>query len=349
MKKIYLLVLCFGLAASCLFAGNPDRQGEAGAAQLLMNPWAPSAGLHSLNTANVMGVESMRINPAGLSRMTGTNVMIGYANYLQGTGLSMQSIGVSSRGKGGSAIGFSIHSLDFGDVPVTTTNQPEGTGALLNISFINIGLTYSYTFEEAVSVGFTLRGVSEGTSDVSAFGFAIDAGVQYVTGDNDEFKFGLSLRNIGSKMAYGGQGLATSAPSPDPTDDFALTLNQRPASFEMPSLLNIGISYDLLSGIEDQRVTLIGNFTANSFSRDQLGAAMEYAFREQFIARVGYRTDMETDELTEIPLYDGLSAGASIRVPLKKGDRSRGFSVDYAWRNTRIFNGTHNIGLSVSL
>lgn len=349
MKKIYLLVLCFGLAASSLFAGNPDRQGEAGAAQLLMNPWAPSAGLHSLNTANVFGVESMRINPAGLSRMTGTSVMIGYANYLQGTGLSQQSLGVASRGKGGGAIGFSIHSLDFGDVPVTTTNQPEGTGALLNISFINIGLTYSYTFEEAVSVGVTLRGVSEGTSDVSAFGFAIDAGVQYVTGENDEFKFGLSLRNIGSRMSYGGQGLATSAPNPDPSASYNLTFDQRAAGFEMPSLLNIGVSYDLLSGIENQRVTLIGNFTANSFSRDQLGAAMEYAFREQFIARVGYRTDMETDELTEVPLYDGLSAGASIRVPFSKGDKSRSFSVDYAWRNTRIFNGTHNIGLSVSI
>ena len=74
-------------------AGNPDRQGEAGAAQLLMNPWAPSAGLHSLNTAGVFGVESMRINPAGLSRMSGTNVMLGYANYLQGTDISMQGGG----------------------------------------------------------------------------------------------------------------------------------------------------------------------------------------------------------------------------------------------------------------
>ncbi|MEM9258302.1 MAG: DUF3308 domain-containing protein, partial [Bacteroidota bacterium] len=199
MKKIYFFLLCFSLTASALFAGNPDRQGEAGAAQLLMNPWAPSAGLHSLNTANVFGAESMRINPAGLSRMTGTEIMLGYANYLQGTDISMQALAVGSKGKGGGAIGLSIHSLDFGDVPVTTTSQPEGTGALLNLNFINIGLTYSYTFEEAVSVGVTLRGVSEGTSDVSAFGFAIDAGVQYVTGEKDQFKFGLSLRNVGSR------------------------------------------------------------------------------------------------------------------------------------------------------
>lgn len=349
MKKIYLFLLCFSLTASALFAGNPDRQGESGAAQLLMNPWAPSAGLHSLNTANVFGAESMRINPAGLSRMSGTEVMLGYANYLQGTDISQQALAIGSKGKGGGAIGLSIHSLDFGDVPVTTTNQPEGTGALLNLNFINIGLTYSYTFEEAVSVGVTLRGVSEGTSDVSAFGFAIDAGVQYVTGEKDQFKFGLSLRNVGSRMAYGGQGLATAAQNPDPSTTYNLTFNQRAAGFEMPSMLNIGFSYDFLSNLEDQRVTLVGNFTANSFSRDQVGAGLEYAFREQFIARVGYRTDIETNILTEVPLYDGLSAGASIRVPFAKGDKTRRFSIDYAWRNTRIFDGTHNIGIGIAI
>ena len=349
MKKIYLFLLCCAFGTSQLFAGNPDRQGEAGAAQLLMNPWAPSAGLHSLNTANVFGAEAMRINPAGLARRPGTSIMAGYANYLSGTDISQQAVAVSSRGKGGSAIGLSIHSLDFGDVPVTTTLQPDGTGADLQLNFLNIGLTYAYIFDEAVSVGVTLRGVTEGTSDVSAFGFAIDAGVQYVTGENDEFKFGLSLRNIGSRMAYGGQGLATTAENPDPRTDYNLTLNQRAQGFEMPSMLNIGISYDFLADMDEHRVTGIANFTANSFSRDQLGAAVEYAFKEQFIGRLGYRTDMETSALTEVPLYDGLSAGASVRVPLKKGDKTRFFSVDYAWRNTRVFNGTHNFGISVNL
>ena len=346
MKKIYLLLLCCGTALS-VFAGNPDRQGEAGAAQLLMNPWATSAGLHSLNTANVFGVEAMRINPAGVSRFNGTEVKLGYANYLQGTDIAMQAVGVASANENGSGFGFSIMSLDFGDVAVTTVDQPEGTGGLLQISFINIGLTYSKTFDDAVSVGVTLRGVSEGTNDVNAFGFAVDAGVQYVSGASDRFKFGLSLRNIGSRMSYGGQGLSVAAETSE--TDYQLTLAQRATAFEMPSVLNIGVSYDLLLQQEDQRVTLMGNFTANSFGRDQLGAALEYAFREQFIARVGYRTDFETSELTEVPLYDGLSAGASVRVPFSKADRSRFFSIDYAWRNTRIFNGTHNIGVTVNI
>ena len=351
MKKAYL-VLCLNLlVAGVLSAGNPDRQGEAGAVQLLMNPWAPSAGLHSMTTAGVLGVEAMRINPAGLSRMAGTEVMAGYANYLQGAEISQQAIAVGAKMKGGGAIGFSIHSLSFGDIPETTTDQPEGTGATLNLNFINVGLSYSYTFEEAVSVGITLRGVSEGTADVSAFGFAIDAGIQYVTGENDRFKFGVSLRNVGSRMKYNGQGLAVQANAPTPRNEFNVTYSQRGEGFEMPSVLNIGASYDVLNGgsYPDHRVTVLGNFTANSFSLDQIGAGVEYAFREQFVGRVAYRADIEASEDFGAPLYEGLSAGASVRVPFNKSDRAKRISFDYAWRATRIYNGTHNFGLSLAI
>ena len=63
LKYIFtLLVLILMMPTIDVMAGNPDRQGEAGAGQLLMNPWARSAGLHSMGTAFVTGVEAMRIN-----------------------------------------------------------------------------------------------------------------------------------------------------------------------------------------------------------------------------------------------------------------------------------------------
>ncbi len=48
-------------------AGNPDRAGSAGAAQLLINPWARSAGWGLANSAALRGVESMFGNVAGLA------------------------------------------------------------------------------------------------------------------------------------------------------------------------------------------------------------------------------------------------------------------------------------------
>ena len=62
MKRYYLISLLFLSVPLWLGAGNPDRQGEAGAYELLLNPWARSAGLHTISTSMIKGVESMRLN-----------------------------------------------------------------------------------------------------------------------------------------------------------------------------------------------------------------------------------------------------------------------------------------------
>ena len=71
-----LLISAFMVSAFAVLAGNPDRQGEAGASELLLNPWARSAGIHSMSTASVSGVEAMRINVAGLGRMKSGEFML---------------------------------------------------------------------------------------------------------------------------------------------------------------------------------------------------------------------------------------------------------------------------------
>jgi opacity protein-like surface antigen len=331
-------------------AGNPDRQGEAGAYELLMNPWARSAGLHTMSTSMIRGVEALRLNPAGLSRLNGrTEVLIGHARYLESTDIKMNAFGIGQKvGKNGT-FGISLMSLDIGDIEVTTTSQPEGTGATFAPNFFNLGLSYAHMFENKISVGITFRAISESISDVSAFGFALDAGVQYVTGPQDNFKFGISLRNIGSRMSFGGQGLSFPTQNPDGTLNYEITVNQRSAQFELPSVLNIGMSYDLRFD-KDNRFTILGNFAANSFSRDEAGAGVEYSFKDMFMLRAAYKMEvgLSAERDFEQSVYSGLSAGATIEVPTKKGGDSR-FGIDYAYRATSPFSGTHNFSVRISL
>lgn len=345
-QKFYLLYILL-LVGLSVRAGNPDRQGEAGAGQLLLNPYAPSAGLHSMTTSMVSGVEAMLINPAGLVRINKTQVMLGHALYLQGTDIRLNGLGVAQRVGQNGAFGLHLMSIDFGDIPVTTTNQPEGTGAFLDLSFFNISLSYAHVFENKVSVGIQVKGVAEASSSVSAFGLAVDAGVQYVTGPQDNFKFGIALRNIGSRMSYGGEGLTQPAPAPDGSG-YNITLEQRSAGFEMPSLLHIGGSYDIRPG-EAHRLTVVGNFTANSFSRDQIGGGLEYSLRDMFIVRGAYRIDIGSDPFLQPSIYSGLSGGVSLEVPLSRDNKDTRFGIDYAYRATHVFDGTHNIGLRVAL
>ncbi len=46
-------------------AGNPQRAGEAGATELLIDPWAGTSGFAEANTACVQGIESQFLNVAG--------------------------------------------------------------------------------------------------------------------------------------------------------------------------------------------------------------------------------------------------------------------------------------------
>ncbi len=349
-KLLYSLLAVFVLGAVSIpaNAGNPDRQGEAGAYELLMTPYARTAGLHAMNASMVSGVEAMHVNVAGLSRINKTEVSLGHAIYLQGTDININAFGLAQRvGKSG-AFGISLMALDFGDIRVTTNDQPEGTGATFSPSFFNIGFSYAHTFENKVSVGVLVRGVSESTADVSAFGFAIDAGVQYVTGPQDNFKFGISLRNIGSRMTFGGEALSFRGIAPGSNPQYQLTFDQRAAGFELPSMLNIALSYDFILA-EKSRFTLLGNFTSNSFSQDQIGGGLEFSLNDMFMLRGGYKYEFGSEDVITRPIYTGLCAGASLQVPLNKENKNIKFGLDYAYQQTRVWNGTHNITVRFNL
>lgn len=339
---VIALTLCLGIQQA--FAGNPDRQGEAGAYELLLNPWSRSAGLHTMTTSMISGVEAMRLNVAGLARINKSEFVLGHTILYDGTGIGLNSVGLAQRVGETGVLGLSLMAVDFGDIDVTTTDTPEGTGATFSPNFFHLGISYAKTFENKVSVGILVRTISETTADLNAFGFAIDAGVQYVAGENDNFKFGISLRNVGSPMRFGGEGLSFQTDNPRGSVSYPLTVDQRGAKFELPSALNLGLSYDFLIG-EKHRLTALGNFTANSFSRDQLGGGLEYAFKEMFMVRAGYKYDLGSEiNGDDSSIYSGVAAGVTLEVPLKKESSGR-FAVDYAYRATSPFEGTHNFSL----
>jgi hypothetical protein len=349
MKRSITFFLSFFIVAVA-FAGNPDRQGEAGAYELLLNPWARSVGLNALNTSYVRGAEAMNLNIAGLSRISGTEIGLTHSIYLQGTGLSMSAVSIAQKVGTGGALGLSLNALNFGKIPVTTNGLPEGTGATFSPIFFNLGLGYSYTFDKKVSVGMTARIVNESIADVSATAISLDAGVQYMTGSEkypERFKFGISLRNVGSRMRFGGQGLNYSAKNPDATLPYQITVSKQPNEFELPSQLNIGAAYDILPE-NKMKLTGVFNFTSNAFARDEVGGGLEFGFNNMIQVRGGYRYEIGVVTDGKQSVYTGLAGGLTINLPSKK-DSEKMMSVDYSYQATRVWGGTHNISIRLNL
>lgn len=344
MKKFiqfaFATLLTFSLTT--LEAGNPDRQGEAGAAELLLNPWARSAGFHSMNTSCVFGVEAMRTNVAGIGRIEKRELLVGYTRLYDGSTLGINSVGYAQKAGTNGAWAISLVSVDFGQIPITTNNQPEGTGGSYSPGFFHLGIGYTHTYDNKISVGLLLRTISESLPTVSAFGVAIDAGVQYVSGEQDNFRLGISLKNVGTPMTFGGEGLSTTNTF-NPETGTDLKFETRAQKFELPSVLNIGLSYDFFFG-SDLLLRTLTNFTSNAFSRDNVGVGAELSYRRKFSIRAAYKQEVGNALNSGENIYSGLSGGVSMDIPLKKSGAKK-IGIDYAYRATNVFRGSHNFNL----
>lgn len=352
-KLLKLFLIIYTLTSGVVMAGNKDRQGEAGASELLLNPWARSSGWDGINTACVRGIESLNLNVAGLAFTTKSELVFSHTIWLQGTGISLNTVGFSQTlGKKGGVLGLDVTSFSFGDIPITTTSLPEGGLGTFSPQFINGAVSYAKVFSNSIYGGITLRVVSESIADMGAVGVAFDAGVQYVTGpqsDPTKIKFGISLRNIGTPMKFGGDGLSFRGDAPE--GDYQMSLEQRSQGYELPSLLNIGGAYDFKfgsSGKKSHRLTVAANFTSHSFSQDQFGAGLEYSFRELIMIRGGYNYQGGlADSETRVTALTGFSAGVTFEVPLKENGPTIG--IDYSYRTSSPFDGSHALGIRLNL
>ena len=349
-KILVLVSLIAVLSAGTAMAGNDDRRGTAGASELLINPWARSAGWGGVNTACAQGVEAVYTNVAGLSFLGKTEVIYSNTQWFSGYGASINAFGFGQRLGAADVIGVAIMGVGFGDIPITTVESPEqGSNGTYSPSLFNINVMYAHSFSNSIHGGVNIKVISESTDNVSAMGVAIDAGIQYVTGDDDEFKFGVSLKNIGPALSFSGDGLARTLVD---WGGVSKTVEERSQAFEMPTCLNIGLSYDFLFDAYDQRLTLAGNFTSNAFMKDNFIVGAEYSLLNMFQVRGGfvYQNDIFS-EANRTSAMTGPTAGASVKIPLskQKGDKpASSIGLDYSYRSAAPFKGSHSIGVVLS-
>ncbi|MBR1550248.1 MAG: PorV/PorQ family protein [Bacteroidales bacterium] len=355
MKRILrifaVVVILTALSAPSAQAGNDERRGTAGASELLINPWTRSSGWGGVNIANVRGLDAMFNNVAGLAFVDG--VEVAYSNTMLyggrsglSSGASINTFGLGIRVFEAGVLGVYVMSMGFGDIDVTTYSSPEaGLNGTFSPSYMNINVGYAHSFTRSIHGGAVVKLITESTDNVSASGFGIDAGIQYVTGEFDQLKFGISLKNWGPSMKYDGTGLSLQMVN-NAGNNF--TVQTRAAEMELPTCLNIGLSYDFLFDKWDQRLTLAASFTSNAFLRDNYTIGLEYSLLNMVQLRAGYIIQPGLWSNDAATANNGICAGASVDVPLHKkdSDSKTGLTIDYSYRSADPLKGTHSIGAS---
>lgn len=202
-------------------------------------------------------------------------------------------------------LGLMVDYLDFGDMEVTTIENPEGTGEKFNASNLAIGLSYSKQLTDRVYVGVLGKFIYEEIWLESASGFAFDIGTIYNIEDLG-LRLGMNIVNLGPEMGINdGPQLEFYHEKPDeypgsPSPESQLSTK----TFPLPLGFNLGIS-SLLIGRKATWLTsaehqLLLAFSVNDMFDAPIRAntGFEYGWNELLFFRGGYRIAYDTQKFS---------------------------------------------------
>ncbi len=129
-RSVVCLFLLLGILSMSAIAANQNRIGTAGAQELLIPVGARGVALGPSAMVFARGADAIYFNPAGLGRMDrSVEAMFSQMSYFADINVSYGAIGVSAGSFG--SLGFTLKTISFGDIPVTTSSYPGWNGRIV--------------------------------------------------------------------------------------------------------------------------------------------------------------------------------------------------------------------------
>ncbi|MBP7652452.1 PorV/PorQ family protein [Candidatus Dependentiae bacterium] len=204
----FVFFIIFFLISILLFFndGVYAGTGEASGLFLKMPVGSRAIGIGGAFTSVAEDINSMFWNPGGLGFLKKNEIMFMHNNYFQD--LKFHYLGaVLKFDKHKSALGLSVTIFDGGIFDRTfitgSQNNPEElTSGGFDAEDMSVSLSYGVELVKNIGLGASLKYLKSEIAEYSASGAAIDLGIQFKPELDIPVKFGLSLKNIGTKLKY---------------------------------------------------------------------------------------------------------------------------------------------------
>ena len=332
MKRIkitWLILILMGLCTTMSF--SQTKLAQTGFNFMSLSSDARSNGmggavnsLSGFSGAMASNPASMAEMPTFLSATFDMNKWIADINYLSASLILSPSSGDYG------TVGFSVQSVDYGDVEGTMVdrNNPNGyfeTG-IINPTALSVGLGYSKMISKQFGLGARIKYAYQSLGESTFFDntsgdvttkenkthvLAYDFGTIYKTGIRS-IVFGMSVTNFSSEIKY-------------ETEDF-----------QLPLLFTFGVSanvFDLISVPQsNQELLLAIDWTHPRAHPEQLKIGLEYTFMKLLSLRGGYVGGNDENSFV-------YGVGIS----------SFGFMVDYSYTPFGVFGNVQQVTVRVSL
>jgi len=260
-------------------------------------------------------------NPAGLTQLKHLSITLNHTEWF--ADIAHDFIGVALPWGPSGSLGLSVTALNTPEQEVTTVREPDGTGLFYDVSDVAIGVTYARSLTDRFSTALTVKYVRQNAYNESASAVAIDIGTLLETGYRS-LKVGMCMSNFGGSMQLDGRDLiANTDIDKDIAGNYNTDARLKTEPWPLPLNFRVGLALDLVGDsrtfvpAESHRLTLAIDGNHPNDNRERVNFGMEYAWRETFFARIGYKSKYDVEDWTY---------GGGLRIDLGKSN----LNLDYA-------------------
>lgn len=335
---IAVLLVTFGFAsAQAQFVSDVSKRGTVAAPFLNISQGARATAMGSSFTAIADDPTAIFWNVAGIARLEQNGVVVDHTEYFADLGYNFVAAAVHMGSLG--TLGLSIIASDYGEMDVTTIDEPMGTGQTFGVTDFAVSLAYAVNLTDNFSIGFNPKVVYQGIWDMSATTFAIDMGILYNT-PFEGFVLGMSLTNFSpDKMQMNG---TNSVVLHDPDETTSGNNNRIPAElstgeWDMPMGFKIGVSWHPIeTDMHDLILSVDAAHPNNDYEYANVG--LEYTIMELVSLRGGYK-NLFLDNAEETYTFGG---GIQRRIV-----GNMGLHFDYAYMAFGRLGDVHKVSFGI--
>ncbi len=319
-KGIVLLVSVWFYPLPAQFVSDVSNVGTTAAPFLEIGVGARAIGMGGAFVATANDASALYWNVAGIAQLKRPEVLFVRTNWLADIRFDYAGAVLPLGGYG--SLGASLTSLSMGEMMVRTVEEPEGTGERFSASDMALAVSYGFHLTDRFSFGITAKYIYQRIWKETAQGFAVDVGTLFRTGLKG-LRIGAALSNFGTDMQMGGDNLLVY----HDIDPYKLGNNDRifaelkTDKWPLPLIFQAGMAIEPWE-TEKQRLTLAVDALHPIDNTESINVGMEYAFREQFFLRGGYRNLFLRDA------EEGFTLGAGFHIRFLGNFRVQ---LDYAY------------------
>ena len=331
LTKIVIIAFYFPLMSQTV-----SKTGTTAAQFLKVGIGARALGMGGAYSAVSNDVTALYWNPAGLSSSKKNGIILDHQDWIMDVDLDF--IGGSYKTPFGT-LGAAISAMHMGEMEVTTTRDPEGTGEKFSAGSMMGQLTFSRSLTDRFSFGVTAKVIREIIYNSKAIGFALDLGTLYST-QISGLTMGMSISNYGTKMQMEGRDLLLQT-EVDPTlesDPININANFATDAYELPLIFRFGLAYKKdLTG--DFSILVAADALHPNDNTESINLGTELVFKEFLFLRSGLANLYQRDSVS------GFSIGGGIKLKISNSL----YFIDYTFLDMGPLGDPQKITLTTSL